>query len=339
MCTRAVYLGEDGLVITGRSMDWAEDMHSNIWSLPRGLKRHGNAGPKSIEWTSRYGSVVVTAYDIGSSDGMNEEGLVMNGLYLAEADYGTPDDRPTMSVLAYGQYALDMFATVAEAVDGLQDDAIRLIAPRLPNGKETTLHMSLSDPSGDSAIFEFVEGKLVVHHGRDYQVMTNSPTFDKQLAIMTYWGRVDKMTFVPGSFNAADRFVRASFLIDMIPKALDERTINATPDHSYENQAVASVMSVMRSVGVPLGIIDPENPNQSSSIWRTVHDHRRKVMFFDSASTPNTFWVPLADLDFSKGAPAKKLAVAGGHIHSGNAAPDFEPAKPFPFLPAKDAVA
>src|SRR5262245_35217761 len=29
-CTRALYVGEDGLVITGRSMDWGEDMYSNL---------------------------------------------------------------------------------------------------------------------------------------------------------------------------------------------------------------------------------------------------------------------------------------------------------------------
>lgn len=26
-CTRALYVGDNGLVITGRSMDWGEDMH------------------------------------------------------------------------------------------------------------------------------------------------------------------------------------------------------------------------------------------------------------------------------------------------------------------------
>ena len=29
-CTRALYVGKDNTVITGRSMDWAEPMHSDI---------------------------------------------------------------------------------------------------------------------------------------------------------------------------------------------------------------------------------------------------------------------------------------------------------------------
>jgi choloylglycine hydrolase len=29
-CTRTLYVGEDGTVITGRNMDWKEDMASNL---------------------------------------------------------------------------------------------------------------------------------------------------------------------------------------------------------------------------------------------------------------------------------------------------------------------
>ncbi|HEY5206095.1 MAG TPA: linear amide C-N hydrolase [Roseiarcus sp.] len=37
-------------------------------------------------------------------------------------------------------------------------------------------HLALADASGDSAIFEYISGKLVIHHDRKYTVMTNSPT-------------------------------------------------------------------------------------------------------------------------------------------------------------------
>ena len=33
-CTRAVYLGQDDTVITGRSMDWVEDIKTNLWVFP-----------------------------------------------------------------------------------------------------------------------------------------------------------------------------------------------------------------------------------------------------------------------------------------------------------------
>src|SRR5262249_30776961 len=108
----------------------------------------------------KYGSLAVSSYEAGTADGMNEKGLVMNGLYLVESDYGKPDSRPTMSIMTYGQYVLDNFASVAEAVDGLSSDSFRVIAPVLPNGRGATMHMSLSDPTGDSAIFEWLDGML-----------------------------------------------------------------------------------------------------------------------------------------------------------------------------------
>ncbi|MEO8422141.1 MAG: linear amide C-N hydrolase, partial [Hyphomicrobium sp.] len=116
-CTRGVYLGSDGLVITGRSMDWMEDISSNMWVFPRAMQRDGAAGPQSAKWTSKYGSLTVAGYDKATTDGMNEKGFVANLLYLADADYGKPDGKPLMSVTVWAQYMLDNYATVAEAVE------------------------------------------------------------------------------------------------------------------------------------------------------------------------------------------------------------------------------
>ena len=55
-CTRAVYLGPQETIITVRSMDWKETLRTNLWAFPRGMQRDGAAGPKSIRWTSKYGS-------------------------------------------------------------------------------------------------------------------------------------------------------------------------------------------------------------------------------------------------------------------------------------------
>jgi penicillin V acylase-like amidase (Ntn superfamily) len=96
-------------------------------------------------------------------------------------------------------------------------------------GKGAQLHLAVSDPTGDSAIFEYLGGKLVIHHDRKYQVMTNSPSFDQQLAIETYWSGVNPLAFLPGSISAADRFVRASFLINAIPKQSDPTRTPSRP--------------------------------------------------------------------------------------------------------------
>jgi penicillin V acylase-like amidase (Ntn superfamily) len=84
-CTRAVYLGPEDTIITVRSMDWKGDTKTNLWAFPRGLNRDGAAGPNSIRWTSKYGSLVAAGWDVGTADGMNEKGLVANMLYLVES--------------------------------------------------------------------------------------------------------------------------------------------------------------------------------------------------------------------------------------------------------------
>ena len=230
---------------------------------------------------------------------------------------------------------MDNYATVAEAVEGLSQQRFQLAAPMLPNHEPAQVHLALSDPSGDSAIFEYVEGELVVHHGKEYTVMTNSPTFDQQLALNSYWSSIGGTIFLPGTSRAADRFARASFYIGAIPKKIDPSYIKAVPRRSFIYQAVASVLGVIRSVSVPLGITTPNQPNIASTIWRVVADQTNQVYYFDSATSPNAFWVSLADLDFKEGSAVKKLTVAGGKVYSGNVAKKFAPAKPFTFLPVQ----
>lgn len=335
-CTRTLYVGAGDLVITGRNMDWKEDMASNLWIFPAAITRDGAAGPQSLKWTSRYGSVVVSGYEAGSTDGMNEKGLVANLLYLAESEYGKPEGgRPLLSISAWLQYVLDSYATVSEAVDALSKEPFDILAPTLPNGAAASLHLSISDSTGDSAIVEYLNGKLTIHHGAQYKVMTNSPSYDKQLAVNEYWTEIGGLTFLPGTNRAADRFARASFLLGAIPKKLDPNFIRGVPEQSFEYQAVASVLSVQRAVSVPLGITTPDQPNISSTIWRTVADQKNRIYYFDSATRPNTFWVSLAKVDFRPGAPVKKLTIDAGQVFSGETAEKFEPATPFKFLPAK----
>ncbi|MBF0766041.1 linear amide C-N hydrolase [Parabacteroides goldsteinii] len=321
-CTRVVYQGKDNTVLTARSMDWKEDTRSNLWIFPRGMKRNGEIGKNPLEWTSKYGSVVASAYDICSTDGMNEKGLVANLLWLAESEYPQWDGKkPGLSIAAWVQYILDNFATVDEAVSYVEKGTFEVVSDMMPDGtRMATLHLSISDADGDNAIFEYIGGELKIHHDKSYQVMTNSPVFDQQLALNDYWKNIGGTTFLPGTNRAADRFVRASFYINAIPKVADTRT------------AVASVFSVIRNTSVPLGITTPNEPNISSTRWRTVSDQKNKVYFFESTIQPNVFWVNLQDVDFSEKAPVKMLDLVSGKTYAGNTAEQFVEAKPFKFL-------
>jgi len=323
-CSRIVYLGPDETVITARSMDWKEDIKSNIWVFPRGMERKSKSGPNSMSWTSKYGSVTVSGYEVATTDGMNEKGLVANLLWLAESEYPpVVSGKKTLAISLWAQYVLDNFATVAEAVKALAREDFVVVTAETPGGTGVglaTLHLSISDPSGDSAIFEYIGGKLVIHHGREYQVMTNSPTFDKQLALYDYWKQIGGTTMLPGTNRAADRFARASFYVQAVPQTDNTRV------------ALASMFGVIRNVSVPLGISTPGQPNISSTQWRTVSDHKNRVYYYESALSPNVFWLDLKEIDFSPKAKVKKLSVINQEVYAGNAADELVVAKPFEFM-------
>lgn len=320
-CTRAVYIGPDQMVVTGRTMDWKEDLHSNLYVFPRGIQRTGHNKEKTLNWTSKYGSVIATGYDIGTCDGMNEKGLVASLLFLPETIYSLPGDtRPAMGISIWTQYVLDNFATVREAVDELKKETFRIDAPRLPNGSESTLHLAITDETGNTAILEYLDGKLSIHEGKEYQVMTNSPRYESQLAINDYWKEVGGLQMLPGTNRSTDRFVRASFYIHAIPQTSDAKI------------AIPSVLSVMRNVSVPFGISTPDKPHISSTRWRTVSDQKNKVYYFESTLTPNLFWLDLKKIDFSPKASIKKLSLANGEIYAGDAVKDLKDSKSFTFL-------
>ncbi|MCU4742906.1 linear amide C-N hydrolase [Halobacteria archaeon AArc-m2/3/4] len=326
MCTRLVYLGPEDIVLTARSMDWHDEIGTNIWVFPRGMDRTGEVGPASMEWTAEYGSVIASAYDIATTDGMNEAGLAANVLWLTESTYPEWDgDTPALSISLWAQYVLDNFATVAEAVENHRTEDFVVVSEDIPDeGRLATLHLSISDATGDSAVLEYVDGELTIHHDRAYQVMTNSPPFDQQLALDEYWSEIGGTVMLPGTNRPADRFARASFYVDALPQTHDRRA------------ATASVFGAIRNVSVPYGISTPDEPHISSTRWRTVADHRDRRYYFESALSPNVFWLDLEGIDFDADADAGVRSLSLGenqaNVFAGDVADDLVETEPFEFL-------
>ena len=321
-CTRVVYDGPDGMVITGRTMDWKEDLHTNLYIFPRGLERKGAESAETIEWTSKYGSVVAAGYDIGICDGMNEKGLVANLLFLPESVYETENDRrPVMGLSIWTQYVLDNFASVEEAVAQLSKDEFRLDAPNMPNGVKSRLHLALSDPSGNSAIIEYLDGHVSIYEGKQYQVLTNSPAYDLQLAVNDYWKQVGGLNMLPGTNKSSDRFARASFYINAVTQTADPAI------------AVPTVFSVIRNVSVPFGISTPDSPHISSTRWRSVCDQKDLVYYFEKTVPMAVMSINLKDIDFSAGSGERVLKMSGGKNFEGDVTSSFQPVeRPFHFL-------
>lgn len=322
-CTRVIYKGPNNTVLTARNMDFSMPIPANLWVFPRGMARTTDVGPHSLSWTSKYGSLAVSSFDIATTDGMNEKGLVANMLWLVESDYPSFDPRegtPGLAISAWAQYVLDNFATVAEAVEALGREDFVVVTDFIPGtDKFTTVHLSVSDASGDSAIFEYLNGRLTIHHSPDYIVMTNDPPFRDQLALLSYWQEIPGNVFLPGTVKSADRFVRAHYYINHVVQTDDPQL------------SVAAAFSVIRNTSVPYGYSIEGFPNLSTTQWRVVADHGNLRYFFETALTPNTFWVDLERLDFTDGAPVKMLRADTDQTYNGETSALFSEAEPFVF--------
>ncbi|MEF3404792.1 linear amide C-N hydrolase [Agromyces sp. CCNWLW203] len=307
MCTRVVWSDANGSVIVGRNMDFHMDLLTNLWKYPRGIERtDGVQG--NLRWRAKYGSVVATAFDLIATDGMNEEGFAGHILWLAESDYGKPEASATqLSQAVWLQYYLDNFATVAEAVEWTTQSQVEIAQLFDPTGHLVpTLHLAINDATGDSAIIEYTDGKPSVYHSRDYKVMTNSPTYDKQLELVKVYQGLGGDQPLPGSTLASDRFARALFYVDhqVQPKT--------------QVDAIAAMFSIIRNAAQPFRTPEPGKPDASQTIWQVVLDLTNKRYVFESTTRPGMVWVDFDEVSFNEGTKSlrldlvSRLALEGG---------------------------
>ncbi len=301
MCTRILWNDNKVAVVASRTTDWPEPTEPVLTVFPRGTRHDGGvaAGKRvvtgnALSWASAHGTVVTTFQGGGVVDGINERGLAAHLLYLEATDFGERDPEvPGLQAGLWAQYALDQAATVGEALARL--DAVQVVMMEV-KGTRATVHLALEDATGDSAIIEHLDGKPVVHHGRQYRVMTNDPPYDEQLRLLAEldFSHPDDDMPLPGNVNPRDRFQRASYFSALLPAPPDERA------------AVAGVMAIARNASVPagapysgFGVYDTE--------YRTVCDLTNRCYYFEFSTAPNVIWTELDKLDFEPGAPVMTL--------------------------------
>ncbi|NQZ09241.1 MAG: linear amide C-N hydrolase, partial [Algicola sp.] len=232
MCTRVSYTLDNGKTYNGRNMDWAVTPQPDIWAYPKGISRDGAAGPDSPTWVSDYASITTANFNVATSDGVNEEGLVANLLWLGSSVYPEQDSqrgRKPLSLAIWAQYILDTCKNVEEAIKSM--DEVCVVTAYIPySDKLAQCHLSVSDAEGNSAIFEYVEGVLNISSNVEsagtskcypidqMRVMTNDPVFSQQLLLNGYWETLNDSREntgadinLPGSSLSPDRFVRASY--------------------------------------------------------------------------------------------------------------------------------
>lgn len=164
-------LKKDGQLVFGRNYDWITG-NGAVMINAHGVKKTSftPAGEKAISWISKCGSITFNQFGKEfPHGGMNEKGLVVELMWLAETTYPGTDQRAAMNELQWIQYQLDNCTTVSEVI--ASDSVIRI-----SRNNAAPLHYLVADAYGDAATIEFINGKMKVHRGKDLAnpVLTNT---------------------------------------------------------------------------------------------------------------------------------------------------------------------
>ena len=299
-CSRVVFRGDStDIVMVGRTLDWRTPIPTNLYVYPAGIAKESMPEGPRFTWTSKYGSVLAVGYDGGVTEGMNDKGLVMNGLFCKVSTYKeAPEgsDMPVMSLAVIVSYFLDNFATVDEVKDWLENNEFGIAGKTFDGGTVSLLHWGITDRTGNTLIMEYDAGQLNIYCGKEYQMLTNDPTFPKMQAIDEYWNNIGGVNFLPGGVRSSDRFVRGNYFIHHVPTA-----------GVSQDQALYELLTVIDNVSVPFGYEVPGAPNLSSSQWRSVADLNRLRYYFKFADSLGTFYIDLNELLLRPGSPVLKL--------------------------------
>ena len=307
-CSRILYVGGDSLRIVGRSLDWKTPIPTNLYVYPRGMAKKGHNLPGAVEWTSRYGAVYAVGYDGGVTEGMNEKGLVVNGLFCKGTVYSNDETskRPPISLAMFPAWILDLCGTTQEAVEMLKKHDFNISGATFDGGTVSALHWGITDATGASAIIEFDHGNINVYEGQDIPVLTNDPTYPQINAINDYWVKIGGTHALPGTVTSPDRFVRGYFFDHHVEKTADA------------DLGFSILRSIMANVSVPYTYTSGE-ANLSATQWRSYANLRDLRYYFDVVTNNGIFYVDLGKCDLRPGAPVMKIDVAKSADYVGDA--------------------
>lgn len=211
---------------------------------------------------------------------------------------------------------MDNAATVPEALALL--DKVQFVMVEA-HGAKAMVHLAIEDAGGDSAIIEYIAGKPVIHHGREFQIMTNDPRYEKQLELLKAqdFSHPSREMPLPGNVNPSDRIQRAAYYRAMLR---EPKTVR---------QGVASILSVIRSVAVPFDA-PYVNMGVYNTEYITVCDLTSQRYFFGLTTSPSVIWADLEKFDLAPGAKVMVLDPEDISL-SGDVTQKFKKATNIPF--------
>ena len=320
MCTDFLLLNKDNSVVNGRSMEFGEDMGSQILVGGRGTKKQ-SAAPDApmggLSWTAKYGYVGLNVAGLHLPhlicDGMNDMGLSIGALWLpryTQYSATVSNKNQALEVSHFTNWVLGNFATVGEVKAGLT--GVQIWGNSLTSAK-IPLHFSIHDESGASAVLEFLEGDTQGYWQHNpVGVLTNAPPFAWQLSnIGNYVGlssvdaapiKIGGTTFfppghgsgmrgLPGDSTPPSRFLRLLF----------QKQFATQPANSAHAGNLA--LHLLNTVDFPLGTSaaqqekTPSEGNDDYTQWAVVKALTARTFSYRTAGNPTLMQINFAELD------------------------------------------
>jgi len=319
-CTTVVVNATNGGTVIGRTMELGiplPDRASNtIWSLvaaQRSSKKFGYAAIAAALGGATSAALVV--------EGMNERGFTVSVQTLQQSvyeNYTTPAPQP-VPFDQVAAYLLERCASVADVAAALR--AVAVVDAPLFAAAFGRVHWSVADATGNSAVVEYLNGRLSIHDNSRIGVMTNDPHYEWHLhnlnryaayptarnqapwgldAIETTVGAVPRVPGhglntrgIPGGTTPPDRFVKTFLLREMAqahapPASVDEAIVVA--------QGLLNTVHLVRGTVSSLGGLD----GLEWTNWAVVKIPAQRRFLLRTYSDLAWRAVDLSKIDFSK---------------------------------------
>ena len=264
-------LSKNGAHYFGKNYDWMTG-NGMVMVNARGLEKTSLASEEGarISWISQFGSITFNQFGKENPNGgMNEKGLVIELMWLDRTVYPKKDQRPAIDVLQWIQYQLDCSQSVEDVIKS--DKKMRI-----SNKGSAPLHYLIADSAGNAATIEFLNGRMVVHRGKDlpYPVLSNTVYSEALKRAAT--AEMDES----GHFgdNSIERFATAC---SMITKFKKMPTPAAPVDYAF---------SILKNVA-----------QDEFTKWSIVYDISRKAIYFTTNNRKQRKELSLKDFNFSCG--------------------------------------
>ncbi len=299
-CTGITLTAQDGNVVRARTMEFNVNLQSSVILVPRGYERTGSTpdDKPGLTWTAKYASVGTNPMGLPYVvDGLNEKGLSMGLFYFDQSagyqPYSPDDASKTMAPWEMGSYILDNFATVDEVKQALGDV---LVAPVVFKTFNIVLpvHFVVTDPSGETIVIEYVDGKLNIHDN-EIGIITNNPPFDWHMINLQNYvnmslenvppqklggvtieglGQGTGLLGMPGDFTSPSRFVRAAIFAHGVSPSADSA------------DAIFQAFHILNNFDIPHGVARDGQKDEDGNIeadytqWTSANDLTHKRFYF-----------------------------------------------------------